>query len=109
MRSTRLLAYLIGCIALASSFFIYMTYINGLGFPDGFISELAHAERRLAYIFIAVSLTLGSFIVYLGSVASRKSTRYKMSAVITLYVISVIVISLVDYYYQSTLMGSTGG
>jgi hypothetical protein len=109
MRLSRLLAYLVGGIALASTLFIYLTYIHGLGFPDGFISELAHAERRLAYIAIGMSIILGSYLVYLGNVASRKSIGYKLSAAITLYVISVIVVSVVDYYYQSNLMGSAGG
>jgi hypothetical protein len=109
MKLNRLLAYLAGCIAFASTFFIYLTYIHGLGFPDGFISELAHAERRLAYFFIAASIVLGSYLLYLGIVASRKSIGFRLSAAITFYLISVVILSLVDSYYRSNLMGSAGG
>ena len=109
MRLNRLLAYLIGCVALASSFLIYMTYVHGLGFPDGFITELGYAERRLAYIFIAVSIILSSYFTYLGIVAPRKLIGHKLSAAITLYLIFIIGLSLVDSYYQSHLTGSAGG
>ena len=109
MRWNRLLAYLIGCVALALSFVIYLTYVHGLGFPDGFITELGHAERRLAFIFIGISIVLGSYSTYLGKVAPRKSIRNKLSAAITLYLISIIVISLIDFYYRSHLTGSGGG
>jgi hypothetical protein len=109
MKLNRILAYLIGCIILASSFIIYMDYIYMLGFPDGFITELARAERRLAYIFIGISVISASCFIYLGSAASRKRTGKKLSVVILLYLISVISISLVDYYYRLHLMDGSGG
>ncbi len=109
MSLNRLLAYLIACAAFASCFLIYLTYIHGLGFPDGYISELGYAERRLAYIFIGTSVVFGSYFTYLGLVASRKSIGRHLSLAISLYVIAIISFSLIDYYYGSNLMGSTGG
>lgn len=109
MRLNRIFAYVIGCVALALSFLVYMEYIHMLGFPDGFITELGYAERRLARIFIGISFVLGSCFIYLGWVASRKEIGKKLSAAIVAYLIFIVSISLIDYYYRSHLMGSAGG
>jgi hypothetical protein len=109
MKMNRVFAYLIGCIAFASSFPMYMKYIHFLGFPDGFITELGYSERRLAQIFIGISVILGSYFIYLGRMASRKEIGKKLPAAIFLYLISIITISLIDYYYHLHLMGSAGG
>jgi hypothetical protein len=109
MKLNRIFAYSIGCIAFASSFLIYMKYIHLLGFPDAFITELGYAERRLAYIFIGVSIILGSCFIYLGRMASKKEITKKLSAAIFLYLISITTISLIEYYYHLHLMDSAGG
>lgn len=109
MRLNRILAYLIGCIALALSFFIYTEYVYSLGFPDGFISELGYAERKLAYIFIAISVILGLYFIYLGKMASRTEIGKTLAATISLYFISIITLFLIDYYYHLHLTGSVGG
>lgn len=109
MKLNRAFAYLVGCIALISSFLVYMEYIHWLGFPDGFITELGYAEKRLAYIFIAISVILGSCFIYLGRMAARKEIGKKLSAAIILYLISIMIISLVDYYYHLHLMDGGGG
>lgn len=55
----QIVAYLAGCLALASALFIYAEYVHMLGFPDGFISELGYAQRKLAYVFIGISVITG--------------------------------------------------
>ncbi len=109
MKLKRIIAYLMACIALTSSILIYMEYIYRLGFPDGFITELGYAERRLAHIFIAISLIFGLCFIYLGGVASRKEIGKKLSTAIILYLISIVSISLIDYYYRLHLMDGRGG
>lgn len=109
MKLNRIVAYLIGCIALASSLLVYMEYIHMLGFPDGFISELGYAERRLASIFIGISVVLGSCFIYLGGVGSRKEIGKKLSTAIILYLISIMSIAVIDYYYRLHLMDGGGG
>lgn len=109
MKLTRIIAYLIGCVVLASSIPVYMEYISGLGFPDGFITELGHAERRLAYIFICVSVILGACFIYLGKAAARKGVGKQLSAAVVLYLVSVISICLLDYYYRLHLTDGGGG
>ncbi len=109
MKLTRILAYASACVTLTSSFLVYMGYIHLLGFPDGFITELAYAERRLALIFIGTNIVLGACFVYLGTVASRKNVGKKLAVAIFIYLIFLISVSLIDYYYHIHLMGSAGG
>jgi hypothetical protein len=86
-----------------------MEYIYQLGFPDGHITELGYAERRLAYIFIGISFILGSFFIYLGTVGARKQIAKSLSAIIILYLLSVVGIYLLDYYYRLHLDNGVGG
>src|SRR5262245_3079787 len=106
---SRIIAYLMGGIAFVASFFIYMEYIHWLGFPDGFISEVGYAERRLAYLFIGISLLFGLRFIYLGKIVPQTGVGKKLSATLMLYLISILSIALIDYYYRVHLMGSTGG
>jgi hypothetical protein len=90
MKLNRIVAYLMGCLAFVSSFFVYIKYIHLLGFPDGFITELGYAERKLAYIFIGISVILGVYFIYLGAIARQKKINKKLATAIILHLISVI-------------------
>lgn len=109
MRFNRIVAFLLGFITVALSYIAYMDYIYMLGFPDGSITELGYAERRLARIFICISALLGACFVYLGGVASRKNVGKKLSVAIILYLLSIIAVYLIDNYYRLHLMDGTGG
>ena len=108
-RAFRIVAYLMGGLAFVASFLIYLEYIHWLGFPDGFITEVGYAERRLAYLFIGISLLFGMCFIYLGHIAPRMKIRKKLAATLILYLISILTIALIDYSYRVHLMGSTGG
>lgn len=109
MTLSRIVAYLLGCFAFVASILIYLEYIHWLGFPDGFITELDYAERRLAYLFIGISLLFGLCFIYLGQMASRMEIGKKLAATLVLYLVSSLTIALIDYYYRLHLMGGTGG
>ena len=109
MKLNRIIAYLIGCLVLASSFFVYIEYIHLLGFPDGFITELEYAERKLAYLLIAIDIIFGSWFIYLGKLASKKKISKKLSTAIFLYLIFLVSIFFVDRYYKLHLVNSAGG
>jgi hypothetical protein len=109
MTLSRVVAYLMGCIAFVASFLIYMEYIYLLGFPDGFITEVGYAERRLAYLFIGISVLFGLRFIYLGKIGPQTDIGKKLSATIMLYLISIFTIALIDYSYHVHLMGSIGG
>ena len=109
MRLNRAIAYLFGCVALASSLLAYLDYVYMLGFPDGFVTELGRAERRLAYAFIGVSVVLAACFIYLGASASRKAVGRKLFAAVVLYLMSVAGAFLIDYYCRSRLDNGAGG
>jgi asparagine N-glycosylation enzyme membrane subunit Stt3 len=109
VKATRVVAYLMAGIALVLSILTYINYVYMLGFPDGFISELGQAQRRLAYIFIVISVVLGAYFIYLGIAALQKKITRPLSVVVALYSLVIIAVLLVDMYYRSTLMGSGGG
>ena len=106
---SRIIAYLLGCLTSVASFLIYIEYIHQLGFPDGFITELGYAERRLAYLFIGISILFGVGFIYLGQIAPRREIGKKLAAALILYLIFILSLALIDYYYHLHLMGSTGG
>ncbi|MCA1556940.1 MAG: hypothetical protein LC731_00170 [Acidobacteria bacterium] len=105
----RILAYLLGCIAIASSFLIYVEYIHGLGFPDGFITELGYAQRKLARAFIAISVISGLRFFYLGRIAPRKKIGKSLSVAVIVYLVAIVSTSLIDYYHRQHLMDGAGG
>lgn len=105
----RVSAYVIGFVALVLSFLVYTKHIYILGFPDGFISELQYAQRRLAYIFIGISVVFSLYFLYLGSIGSRARIGKRFFTAVSLYLGFIVVISLVDHYYRLNLPGSRGG
>lgn len=106
---SRVIAYLMGGIAFIAALLIYIEYIHALGFPDGFISELGYAQRRLAYLFMAISLLFGSGFIYLGTIASQPGIGKNLAVTIMLYLIAALSIALLDYSYRLHLMDSMGG
>lgn len=109
MTSNRLIAYLLGGLVFVASFFIYLEYIHLLGFPDGFITELGYAQRRLAYLFVGVSLLFGACFIYLGQIAPQTGIGQKLAITLMLYLIAALSIALIDYSYRLHLMDGTGG
>lgn len=109
MKLNRLVAYLIGLTALAASLLVYLEYIYLLGFPDGFVTELELAEKRLAGIFIGTSVTLGTGFLYLGWMAAKKKISRMLFAAIIFYLIFITSVAFIDYYYHLNVLGSGGG
>ncbi|GAP95974.1 hypothetical protein [Leptolyngbya sp. NIES-2104] len=103
----RIAAYLLGGVAFVASL-IYLSYVDQLGFPDGFISELGYAQRNLAYLFIGISVVLGTYFIYLGAIAARKSIEKKLAIAVLSYLICIVVIAALNYYYRLHLPGSGG-
>jgi hypothetical protein len=109
MKGNRIVAYVLAGIALVLSLLSYLNYVYLLGFPDGFITELGYAQRRLAYIFIGVSVVFSAYLIYLGTVALRKKIVRPLSVAAALYSLVIVAVLLVDMYYRSSLTGNGGG
>lgn len=103
----RIIAFLLACVTLALSLLVYFSFVYQLGFPDGFISELARAQRRLAYIFIGISLLFSAGFMYLGMVTLRKQMTKLLAVAVLLYVVVIVCVLMLNYYLNLT--GSGGG
>ncbi len=106
---SRSLACLLGLAALALSFYAYEEYIRLLGFPDGHVTPLGAAERKLAAVFIASSLPLGLYLLYLGTAAAPKKVRARLAITAGLYVLVLVGVVVVDRLLQARLDGGIGG
>ena len=103
-----ILAYVAAVTAWTASLCAYATYVYELGFPDGFVSELMAAERGLAIVFIAVSLTAGLVLVYLGH-RHRRAPRRMVTVAVSLYAVFLVGVACTDYGFHLNLTGSGGG
>ncbi len=108
-QSYRIPAFLMICMTWMLGLIAYFGFIYQLGFPDGFISELGRAQRKLAYIFIGVSFILSVWFIYLGMVALRKRIAKPLLAAVILYLVIIVAVLLLDYYFRLNLTGSGGG
>lgn len=106
---SRLLACLLGLAALALSLYVYEEHIRLLGFPDGHVTELGAAEKKLAVVFIALSLLIGSYSLYLGTMTDRRKTAARLVVATGLYLLLLAGAAATDYYLQSQLDGGAGG
>ena len=106
---SRSLACLSGLVALGLSIYVYEEYIGSLGFPDGHVTELGAAEKKLAAVFIALSLPLGLHLLYLGTVADPRKVGARLVIAAGLYVLVLVGASAVDCLLQARLDGGVGG
>ena len=106
---SRLLACLLGLVALALSLYVYQEYIGLLGFPDGHVTELGAAEKKLALVFIALSLPLGVRLLHLGVLADPRRMGARLVLAGSLYLLVLIGAIVVDHFLQARLDGGGGG
>jgi len=109
MKLNRISAFLMVIITIIAAHSAYSKYIWLLGFPDGYITELGYAERKLANFFIIVNLILGLFFLYLGISSSKKYRRIMLLVSIILYIVITICLSIIDHNYQSYMDNGQGG
>jgi UDP-N-acetylmuramyl pentapeptide phosphotransferase/UDP-N-acetylglucosamine-1-phosphate transferase len=109
MKGFRLLTYSFAFVASLLALFTYMKYVYMIGFPDGFMSERASAERILFSIFSGVSILFGFYFFYLGWILIRENTTKKVVITGLFYLLILMFVCIVDYYWQCHLMGDCGG
>lgn len=109
MNLPRLTAYLSSSAMLASALFVYAEHVYLLGFPDGFVSELDRAERRLAVVVIVASLSMGSYLLRLGYLAARQAIGKRLLVALALYLLIWLAVLCLDHHARSYLPGGGGG
>jgi len=109
MKLNRIIAFLFAITTFAAAYLVYTEYVYLLGFPDGSITELEHAERGLAYAFIGISFLAGTYFVCLGWTAGRRKIEVKLGIAVTLYSLCVFGSWFIDSYFRANLMDGSGG
>jgi hypothetical protein len=101
-----------GAIALSAAILaiaaLDYTWLQGLGFPDGHLTELDRARIPLHRVFIGLSVLGGLCSLYLA-IASAKQRQTGLLAVISFYLAVGFTIVLIDWYLSSHLNAGTGG
>ena len=105
----RTLACLAGSFSLGASLYAYLGYVYMLGFPDNYITELGFAERKLAVVFIYVSVGMGAYLLYLGVLAGARELGGRLPVAVAIYLLFLLGVILIDCYCQAHLMGGEGG
>lgn len=110
--TTSIAQWLLRCSALAPlgiALLAYFEYVYLLGFPDGFVSAQQQAQRRLAYILIAVSIGVAAYLFQRSMTALRGDDRKRWAYVVVGYLMFVAGALWVDRYDLPHLSGSVGG
>ncbi len=108
MTKTRPIAFTAAGIAAIIAALLYSSFVYQLGFPDRAISDLAYAERQIAYLAIAVSLFFGLRFAYFGWLGVRAKGGALRAAAIG-YALALLTLALIDLWYRANLPGGAGG
>ncbi|MBF2087092.1 hypothetical protein [Thermoleptolyngbya sp. C42_A2020_037] len=106
--SNRVAAFLCAFLVLALSGMIYLE-VQGLGFPDGFLTELDRAKKLLGLIFLWVSLPIALWLGWLGWVAARQPIGRLLRSTILGYGAFLLILLGIYGYLQQTLDAGGGG
>ena len=109
MNLPRFLACAVGLVSLGLSLYAYAEYIRLLGFPDSHLTALGSAERRLAAIFIALSLLFNPSLIYLALVANRRNVGGSLAVAVVWYLLVLAGTVALAAYLRSHLDGGIGG
>jgi hypothetical protein len=99
-------AVTLGVILL--SLYAYGGWIFLLGFPDGFVSEQARLEERLAWAFIGVSAAVLARLAWLQRVKGPNLRRHLVWT-LSLYGAWMLLTWVMDLYIVANFPGSAGG
>ena len=84
MKGHRALSYSFGLFSWLLSLVVYM-YLDGLGFPDGHITELGRADRKLLTPFTGLGFLSGCYFLYLGIRTSKLRDNKQLLVGIVLF------------------------
>lgn len=106
MSKPRVLAFAFAVLAWTSAGLLYLTFVHDAGFPDGFLTELARAQRLLFGSLAAASTVLGLAFVALGL---RNGPVRLVLALVALHVLAGAGSVAIDAYLRSHLADGAGG
>ena len=95
-------AFLLGVAILAVASYDY-AWLQGLGFPDGHLTELDRSRVPLHRVFIGLGVLCGLYFLYLAGIESERGRPRRMLAVMLLYLSIVLITVLIDWHLAPTL------
>ncbi|GAB4132632.1 MAG: hypothetical protein Fur0046_02560 [Cyanobacteria bacterium J069] len=104
---TRIAAFLGASLLLVLSGWVYLE-VQGLGFPDGFLTELDHAKKLLASLFLCVSLPIALWLGWLGWVAPHQPIGDRLQRTAGAYGAFLLGLAGIYAYLRQTLLGGGG-
>ncbi|GAB4469205.1 MAG: hypothetical protein OHK0037_27240 [Elainellaceae cyanobacterium] len=105
---TRIAAFLGASLLLVLSGWVYLE-VQGLGFPDGFLTKLDRAKKLLGLIFLWVSLPIALWLGWLGWVAARQPIGRLLRSTILGYGAFLLILLGIYGYLRQTLDAGGGG
>jgi hypothetical protein len=108
MKTIRIAAYVLAATALVLSAFVYHEYVDMLGFPDGHVSALNLAERRLAYLFISMSAIVAMCSIYLARSATVRRRHLGIAVLAAIYSLVSICMLCFDRFYLTAALNDIG-
>ena len=86
-----------------------MTYIQYIGFPDGYVTELESARKVLFKVFTLLSAALGIIFFLVGLSASKPGMDRRLKIAILIFNGLIILSLIVNYFMGSCLDNGRGG
>jgi hypothetical protein len=79
-----------------------------LGFPDGHVTALNLAERRLAYVFISMSVIAAVCSIYLARAAMVRRRHLGIAVLAAIYSLVSIGMLCADRFYLTAALNDIG-
>ena len=105
----KILISLLLLIVISIPVFIYITYIQYLGFPDGHLTELNQAEKIVFNCFAVVSILFALFLLYSWFVKLKIRPKKSLLLFFSLYLFVLTIFFGVVLYLQTILENGAGG
>lgn len=109
MKTTSIIALVLGVVSFLLGFFVYMEYVYFAGFPDGHITELASAQKKLFTIFTEIDAAFGLWFFCLFAIGMRKKINKKLYITSILYILFIAAVFIINYHLSLHLDDGVGG
>ena len=96
-------------IVICIPIFIYITYIQYLGFPDGHLTELDRTEKTLFNYFIIISILFIVISLYLGFIKVKIRSLFSLLMLFFSYIFILVIFYGISLYLSTILKDGVGG
>lgn len=104
----RIISFTCALVALIVAFFCYL-WLTGLGFPDGYISDLDRALRWLYRFFAVLNLIFALWLFHASFRSSREALKSRILTAAAFYLAGAGLTVIVHYALCLRLDAGAGG